>query len=159
MEIPPGGRSIPAGDPRANENPYYQDDPWGPRSARQTPINKLRKTPGFHRPKRYYPDTEEPDIPISSVGEWGQAAVRNGVPRDRAEPATVLVWNHIKQAKRKEAERQQEQANNSFIETKRRRDMEIINQAVAQQVPARPPFQRSFIPHDLWHMLSPSNNS
>lgn len=165
--VPPEGRSLPAGDPRATrESPYYEDDPYAywlakkERGSRATPVDKLPRRPRFHRAKPFYYDdyAEEPDIPISSVGEWGRAAASSGQPRDRAEKATSLLWNHVKQAKRKEAERQHEQANNSFRETKRTRDMQIINQAVAQQVPAQPPFQRSFIPHDLWHMLSPNDS-
>ena len=168
MELPPGGRSIPAGDPRANDNPY-RPEPWvaiaerRERASRATPLDKMYKIhhrdPRFHRPKPFYGTGDDPEIPLSSAGAWGRAAVSEaGKPRDQAETATGLVWDHIRQAKRKEDERIHEQANESFRKTKRARDMQIINQAVAQQVPARPPFQRSFIPHDLWHMLSPNDS-
>ena len=109
-----------------------------------------------HRPGR--PDDSADNIayPIESqdVGEW----VR-GVGNDDAnknESVRNIMERHLIQDAKKNAKRLQQSANDSYNEIKRRKNMALVNQAVAQQVPAQPPFQRSFIPPELWHMLSPN---
>jgi hypothetical protein len=140
MELPPG-RSIPAGDPREKEkNPYkYRKgdadriERWAS-ASRSLPLDKA---------ERYYGkrDFHDPDAEHALAGLRYPYDIRDDETPD-------------------DLKRRRLQAKDSFLEAERRRKqqkVEYMQQFVAQNTRPYGPYQRSFIPHDLLHMLSPNN--
>lgn len=133
--------------------------------SRTTPRWEQERKAGYtwnnfrpHRPGRdmfkwdALPDADE-EAEFQAYEEAAKAAGYN--ERDAAEVRS-LVRNRVFQNRQIDYQRAEAQADKSYHDGKRRRTMNIVNQAVARDVPPQGPFQRSFIPQDLWHMLSPN---
>ena len=141
MELPEG-RSIPAGDPRATQpNPYIAHDWYDSRGNGATAIR-----------------TE----PLSEQAAWQQRKYGGFPPKrfNRHRPVhnremETYQANHLYDPDVQEED--VKAVNKSYDDAKRRRTMNIVNAAVARDVspPRGSPYKRSFIPQDLWHMLSP----
>lgn len=163
MELP-GGRSIPAGDPREQSNPYQdheyhwrEEDAQAARTATKDRLKGRLGQPRFkpHDPSRVY--TDHRNMRYSFVDEFAEleSAMYRKFGREKSEAMSKLILRNEHDENQASQKRSLDSAERSYYDAKRRRNMGLINQAVAQQVPAQPPYTRSFIPQDLWHLLSP----
>ena len=145
MQQPP---SFTGGDPYGTAS-RTEDVNW---HAKKKFVNRFRR----HRPGHKNDWSNNIAYPVESqdVREWVWGVGNDDV--DKNESVRNIMDNHLRQDAQKNAKRLQQSANDSYNDAKRRKNMKLINQAVEQQVPAQPPFQRSFIPPELWHMLSPN---
>ena len=152
MQQPP---SFTGGDPYGTAS-RTEDVNWHARKAKGYG-SIFARTPKFrrHRPGRDYDTWQNETYPVEQddVAEWVRAVGNDDA--DKSESVRNIMSTHLRIDAHKNAKRLQQSANDSYNDAKRRKNMTLINQAVEQQVPAQPPFQRSFIPQELWHMLSP----
>jgi hypothetical protein len=172
MELPPG-RVIAAGDPREREeNPYNnqaEEFQSGFDHAARThfPIqqNQLLHQPvRFHQPnkKRLYDhqsynyDQETVDRANTRWRLINRAFKQTSGRRPPFGFANNVAEMATKDDEEKKAKRVK-QVNDSYYAAERDRRMAMMNQFVGQNVPPTGPFRRSFIPHDLAHMLSPND--
>lgn len=144
MQQPP---SFTGGDPYGTAS-RTEDVNW---HAKKKYVNRFRRHRTGH--PGYWLDNIAYPVESQDVREWVWGVGNDDV--DKNESVRNIMDNHLRRDAQKNAKRLQQSANDSYNDAKRRKNMALVNQAVAQQVPAQPPFQRSFIPQELWHMLSP----
>jgi hypothetical protein len=160
------GRSIPAGDPREREpnpydNQYVEGDVFDRKGGQRTyPKGKQEgwRAFKFHRPlpeNRPTATTYRLPVNIDRRRQLINQAARQATGKDLPDNTVHEIDWTAEDYEIEDSNKRNKQINDSFREAKRRRNIGYMNQFVAQNVPAQTPMQRSFIPHDLRHMLSP----